>query len=71
MIIPWKELPPDTLENIIKEYIYRELEDHQLDSNGMELWTQQLKDRLLEEEIVIEWSELTQSINLVNIEKYR
>ncbi|MCO7224157.1 YheU family protein [Pleionea sp. CnH1-48] len=71
MIIPWQDISADALENLIKEYIYRELEEHQADNMNLEQWIEQIKLQLKQKQIVVEWSELTETVNLVPIDKYQ
>ncbi len=70
MLIPWNTLEETTLDNLIKEYIYRELEDHQLTEMTLDKWIQQLKLALKNNQLVIEWSEEKESVNFVDAKKY-
>lgn len=64
MIIPWQELPIETLDNILESFILREGTDY----GEIELSMEEKKKRLLHlvtsEQAVIVWSELHQSLDI-------
>lgn len=70
MIIPWQELAPETLENLIKEYVLSQLEDYQMESAQMEQWMEQVNRKLRSGEAVIEWSEANETATIVDAKKY-
>lgn len=70
MIIPWQELDPDTLDNVIREYVLSKLEDYQMESTQMFEWINQVKSQLRSGEAVIEWSEANESVTIVESAKY-
>jgi hypothetical protein len=70
MIIPWQELAPEILENLIKEYVLSQLEDYQMESVQMEQWMEQVKRKLKNAEAVIEWSEANETATIVDARKY-
>ncbi|WMS86726.1 YheU family protein [Pleionea litopenaei] len=70
MIIPWQELDPDTLDNVIREYVLSKLEDYQMESTQMSEWINQVKSQLRSGEAVIEWSEANESVTIVESAKY-
>lgn len=66
MLIPWRELPTQTLENILESFILREGTDY----GAVELTLAQKKERLKRQletgKVVLVWSELHQSIDIKN-----
>ncbi|AAU38542.1 MULTISPECIES: YheU family protein [Basfia] len=64
MIIPWQELEPDTLINIVESFILREGTDYGME----ELSLAEKRDNLLKQihsgKAVIFWSELHETIDI-------
>ena len=65
MIIPFDSIPPETLDNIIKEYVLREGTDYGEHEVPLETQMQQLKKQLVRQEIVLVYSEIHESVNLL------
>ncbi|MBT1443820.1 YheU family protein [Shewanella sp. JM162201] len=70
MIVPFealKQLPPDTLNNLIREYLLTQVEDGSFDgleSSGMEQAIAQCRALLKRGELVVEYSEDNDSIGI-------
>ncbi len=68
MLVPYEalqQLPADTLNNLIKEYLFAQMEDGSfavLDSEKLTLAIAQCKRALEREELVVEYSEDDESI---------
>ncbi|WP_150539921.1 YheU family protein [Actinobacillus vicugnae] len=64
MIIPWQELEPSTLNNVLDSFILREGTDY----GERELSLAEKRERLLAQlkadKVVIVWSELHQSLDI-------
>ncbi|WP_435274883.1 YheU family protein [Psychrobium sp. nBUS_13] len=65
MIIPVDSIPPETLDNIIKEHVLREGTDYGEHEVPLETQMQQLKQQLIRQEIVLVYSEIHESVNLL------
>lgn len=65
MIIPVDSIPPETLNNIIKEHVLREGTDYGEHEVPLETQMQQLKQQLIRQEIVLVYSEIHESVNLL------
>lgn len=65
MIIPFESLPPETLDNLLKEHIYREGTDYGEHEVSLEIKIHQLKQQLKNKHIVLVYSELHESVNLL------
>ncbi|GLS83353.1 YheU family protein [Paraferrimonas haliotis] len=75
MLIPYESLQaldPDTLENLIKEFIYRQVEDlniSQLDDAKMTEAIALCKRRLAKGELMVEYSEDDESVAIKDKEQ--
>lgn len=67
MIIPWQDLDPDTLTNIIESFILREGTDYGFIEKELSEKVADIKEQLQKGLIVIVWSELHESINLKSV----
>lgn len=65
MIIPFDSLPPETLDNLLKEHIYREGTDYGEQEVPLDTQINQLKQQLRYGNIVLVYSELHESVNLL------
>lgn len=66
MIIPHRELPPDTLRAVIEEFITREGTDYGEQEFNLEQKVQQVMSQLDRGDIYILYSELHESCTLIN-----
>jgi len=64
MIVPWQDIAPDTLDNLVKEFILREGTDYGEVEIPLEKKVQQIKTLLASGEAVIVYSELHESIDI-------
>ncbi len=64
MIVPWQDIAPDTLENLIKEFILREGTDYGEVEISLDKKVQQVKALLASGEAVIVYSELHESVDI-------
>lgn len=64
MIVPWQDIPADTLHNLIKEFILREGTDYGTIEVDLTTKIEQIKHQLTRKEAVIVYSELHQSVNI-------
>lgn len=64
MIIPWQDLDPITLDNIVESVILREGTDYGVEEVSLEQKKQQLLTKIGNGSAVIVWSELHESIDI-------
>ena len=64
MIIPWKEIDPDTLTNLIEHFVLREGTDYGESELTMEQKVRHVRQRLASGEAVIVYSELHESVDI-------
>ncbi|AXW86165.1 hypothetical protein AU509_13585 [Lonsdalea britannica] len=65
MIIPWKELAADTLENLIESFVLREGTDYGEHERTLEQKVADVRRQLESGEVVLVWSELHETVNLM------
>lgn len=66
MIIPWQEIDQETLNNLMESIVLREGTDYGSQELSFETKVEQLKQRLKSGEAVIVYSELHESVDVVN-----
>ncbi|OOF37263.1 YheU family protein [Rodentibacter heidelbergensis] len=64
MIIPWQDLEPTTLDNIIESVVLREGTDYGVEEVSLEQKKAQLLTKICNGRAVIVWSELHESIDI-------
>ncbi len=64
MIIPWQDIAPETLENLIREFILREGTDYGEIEISLDEKIEQVKALLVSGEAVIMYSELHESVDI-------
>ncbi len=64
MIVPWQDIAPETLENLIREFILREGTDYGEVEVPLDKKVQQVKALLTSGEAVIVYSELHESVDI-------
>jgi uncharacterized protein YheU (UPF0270 family) len=64
MIIPWQEIAPETLENLIRDFVLREGTDYGQEEIPLQDKIDQVKRQLQSEEAVIVYSELHETVNI-------
>ena len=65
MIIPWQDLPPETLENLIESFVLREGTDYGEHERSLEDKVADVKQQLQSGEVVQVWSELHEMVNFM------
>jgi uncharacterized protein YheU (UPF0270 family) len=71
MIVPWQEIPPDTLDNLITEFVLREGTDYGNVEVNLAIKIEQIKFQLSRNEAVIVYSELHESVDIQVHPKFR
>ncbi len=65
MIIPWKELDAETLDNLIESFVLREGTDYGEQERSLEQKVEDVRRQLSSGEAVLVWSELHETINIM------
>ncbi|MDX6019470.1 YheU family protein [Scandinavium sp. V105_16] len=65
MIIPWETLAPETLENLIESFVLREGTDYGEHERSLEDKVADVKQQLKSGDVVLVWSELHETVNLM------
>ncbi|KOO06747.1 YheU family protein [Vibrio hepatarius] len=64
MIIPWQQIAPDTLDNLIKEFVLREGTDYGENEISLDDKVAQIKAQLETGEAVVVFSELHETVDI-------
>lgn len=64
MNIPWQEIDPETLNNLIESFVLREGTDYGLHEKSLKQKVNDVKSQLINGSVGIFWSELHQSIDI-------
>ncbi|KAB0290788.1 YheU family protein [Vibrio fortis] len=64
MIIPWQDIAPETLENLIKEFVLREGTDYGDVEISLQSKIDQVKQQLQSGEASIVFSELHETVDI-------
>ncbi len=70
MIIPWQDIAPETLENLIREFVLREGTDYGTVEVSLQDKIEQVKSQLEKGEAVIVFSELHETVDIQTKAKY-
>ena len=65
MIIPWQELAPETLDNLIESFVLREGTDYGEHERSLVDKVSDVKQQLKSGEAVLVWSELHETVNIM------
>jgi uncharacterized protein YheU (UPF0270 family) len=65
MIIPWQDLAPETLDNLIESFVLREGTDYGEQEQTLEQKVADIKRQLQNGEVLIVWSELHETVNFM------
>lgn len=64
MIIPWQDIAPDTLDNLIEHFVLREGTDYGEHEKTLEQKVQHVRQQLAQGEAVVMFSELHESVDI-------
>ena len=70
MIIPWENLSEQALSGIIEEFIMREGTDYGIEEVSLERKKQDLLNQLKAGQVVIVYSELHETVNMMLAEEF-
>ncbi|MEW5561839.1 YheU family protein [Enterobacter asburiae] len=65
MIIPWQDLAPETLDNLIETFVLREGTDYGEHERSLEDKVADVKQQLQRGDVVLVWSELHETVNIL------
>ncbi|RJX72303.1 YheU family protein [Vibrio sinensis] len=64
MIIPWQDIAPDTLDNLIREFVLREGTDYGSVEVSLQDKVDQVKHKLASGEATVVYSELHETVDI-------
>lgn len=65
MIIPWQDISPDALDNLIESFVLREGTDYGEHERSLEQKVSDVKRQLKSGDVVLVWSELHETVNIM------
>lgn len=71
MIIPWQQLDPDTLTNLIEAFVLREGTDYGEQERSLAQKVADVRRQLERGDVVLVWSELHETINIMPRSEFR
>ena len=71
MLIPWQDLSPETLENLIESFVLGEGPDYGENDRPLEQNGADVKRQLQCGEAVLVWSELHETVNIMPRSQFR
>ncbi len=71
MIIPWQEVSPETLENLIETFVLREGTDYGEHERSLEDKVDDVRRQLERGEVLLVWSELHETVNIMPRNEFR
>ena len=71
MIIPWQQVSPETLENLIETFVLREGTDYGEQERSLIDKVADVRRQLETGEVVLVWSELHESVNIMPRKAFR
>ena len=69
IIVPWKALPPDTLTNLIEEFVTRDGTDYGDQEVATSTKVEQVRTQLKQQEAFIVFDEVTESVSVMGKEQ--
>lgn len=71
MIVPWQDLAPETLENLIESFVLREGTDYGEHERSLKDKVADIKRQLQSGEVILVWSELHETVNIMPRAQFR
>lgn len=71
MIIPWQDLAPETLDNLIESFVLREGTDYGEQERSLEQKVADVRRQLQSGEVLVVWSELHETVNIMPRNQFR
>ncbi|AIU68015.1 YheU family protein [Vibrio coralliilyticus] len=70
MIVPWQQIDPDTLDNLIREFVLREGTDYGELEISLQDKVDQIRNQLESGEAVVVFSELHETVDIQLKQKF-
>ncbi|AIW20210.1 YheU family protein [Vibrio coralliilyticus] len=70
MIVPWQQIDPDTLDNLIREFVLREGTDYGELEISLQDKVDQIRNQIESGEAVVVFSELHETVNIQLKQKF-
>ncbi|MEF1288274.1 YheU family protein [Vibrio sp. M260118] len=70
MIVPWQQIEPDTLDNLIREFVLREGTDYGAVEVSLQDKVDQIRAQLESGEAVVVFSELHETVDIQLKQKF-
>ncbi|EHM50375.1 MAG: YheU family protein [Yokenella regensburgei] len=70
MMIPWQDLSPEALENLIESFVLREGTDYGEHERSLKDKVADVKQQLQSGEAVLVWSELHETVNIMSRKQF-
>lgn len=70
MIVPWQQIEPDTLDNLIREFVLREGTDYGVVEVSLQDKVDQIRAQLESGEAVVVFSELHETVDIQLKQKF-
>ena len=71
MMIPWQDLAPKTLDSLIESFVLREGTDYGEHERSLEQKVADVKRQLQNGEVLLVWSELHETVNIMPRNQFR
>ena len=69
IIVPWKDLPADTLHNLIEEFVTRDGTDYGDTEIPTATKVEQVREQLKKEQVFVVFDETTESVSVLSKEQ--
>ena len=69
IIVPWKDLPPETLTNLIEEFVTRDGTDYGDQEIPTATKVEQVRNQLKKQEAFVVFDEVTESVSVMGKEQ--
>lgn len=71
MMIPWQDIAPETLDNLIESFVLREGTDYGEQERTLVQKVSDVKQQLHNGEAILVWSELHETVNIMPRGQFR
>ena len=71
IIVPWKEIPADALDNLIEEFVTRDGTDYGDTEIATSAKVEQVRNQLKKEEASVVFDDVTESVSIMSREQIK